>query len=163
MNIIKILKNTKSETLWMGFYNSEGSLILENIYLNIDMCESLFGKCKILNICDDSYDIRKHFKPVEDFEYLLDFSPIEKGNNIYTFDGILTIKNYKEITRPPGYYNYYYWTFIDKQLYYKITQVHYEEHNVFEFTVNENDNTYIYEDYNYQQTYIKDYLQQMKL
>lgn len=161
MSILKELKNSLGEHVWSAYYNSEGSLQFENEKIDINGLRMIFGDIDVVNICSDDY-YKKYFKPVENFDYLLDCSPIKKGKTVFligdNIKGEFTVKDFKEIDRASGIYDKYVWTEIDNMLYYSIGKVYYENHKVYEFTVKENDNTYIWEDYNYHQSNIKRYL-----
>ena len=84
----------------------------------------------------------------------MDYSEIEINNKVYLFDGIYSISEFWEDYRVAGYYDMYHWENIDGKWYgAKYTQ-HLESHLIIKFKVNESENVYIWEDWNYQQSFL---------
>lgn len=149
--VIKIQKDVNNNPIWYALYNSKGNMIFENSHIDIGEAIKLFsnGDYKVYEIFDDNL---KEFPKYEDFSYLLDGKTIKVGSIVYLNDDTYTIDSIiGESLRPEGYYDYYNWDTIDGVPLSFKTKKYYPEHSVLSFSVKENNNTYIWEDYSYQQ------------
>lgn len=153
--VLKRAKNTKGTVEWEALYIN-GEKQLENYEIDIDNAISIFYKDNnvptIIEISDENImdNIEISFPDNEDFSYLLDYQELNICDIIKLDDGEFIVKKIWEQDRPSGDYKYYEY-FNDEVT---ITDIHYTKHPAVYFNVIGSDKTYIWEDYNYRQSFL---------
>ena len=159
--VIKTLKDKSDNIVWEALYlNSEKQI--EDICLNKEQVNEMFnkgGEYKEYIINENEYDIsqntyREHFKDTEDFSHLLDYTePIIGGQVILDDGSVNIIKEIVESYRIAGYYPTKIWFELDNTYTYNIDNMFYTGHIIREILL-ENGTKIIWEDYNYQQSFL---------
>jgi hypothetical protein len=113
---------------------------------------------------NDFYDKNLYLPNHNDFSYLMDYTEIKNGDQVYIYDEqnknilYVTVKDISSRFRPKGMYDIYDWD-IDttmNDLRFEINKIFYDNHHVTTFTILEDNKTYIWEDYNYQQSFLSE-------
>lgn len=162
--IIKRAKETNtSKILWEALYYN-GVKQVEDYKLDIKKCVDIFAngsKYEIIDIYDSDidYNVDDCFPEEEDFSYLLDYSIIEPMMFVYLKDGEYIVDKIWDDYREAGVYKIWEWNITMDGKFEPIeTEYYFEGHNIKNFTVIGRDETFIWEDYNYQQSYLYSFL-----
>jgi len=99
----------------------------------------------------DFDNIHNAFPNDEDFSYLLDYKKIDIGDKIYLENGVYIITEIKSGFRNEGFYDYVEWC---DNLTCKISKIKYSSHNITKIKVDGMKRYIVWEDYNYQQSYL---------
>lgn len=166
--IIKTLKNKSDKILWQAIY-IKGKKELEDVEFDINYVNKKFNNSKEYKeivVCetddfeiDDFNDIKIIFPDEQDFTYLLDYRDIKKGDFVYLENGVFKIIETWNDIREAGYYSYKIWNDYPI-LEYKFEKMYYEKHNITKFKVEGLNKSFVWEDYNYQQSFL--YLKQQE-
>jgi len=166
--IVKILKNIKGDVVWMGLYLN-GKKIIDKDVLDIEFIMNTFnpnGSYKEVEVVEeyipDNFKFL-YFPEEEDFSYLMDKDLVEEGEAIYMLDGIHMVSEVWDSRREDGIYPIDHWEEIDGRLYRSKYNLKYESHDILKFKVENDDTEYVWEDFNYQQSYLNEYLKQYNL
>jgi hypothetical protein len=166
--VIKILKDLEGKTIWMGFYLNNKKM-LDKEELNVEFIMKTFnpqGTYKEVEIVEefipDNFKFL-YFPEEEDFSYLMDKDIVEVGEKIFMIDGVHEVIEVWDDIREDGLYPIMHWEDIEGRLYRSQYKLKYEEHNILKFKVKNDDTEYVWEDFNYQQSYLSDYLKQYNL
>jgi hypothetical protein len=156
--VVKTAIDKDGNILWRAIYVNNKKEV-ENF--NIDLKKILKayapnGKWKDVKVTDeDVYShLEDYFPEVEDFTYLLDYSEIEVGKTIFLFNGKNVVTEIWDDYRPAGDYDSWHWEEIDKRYYGAKTNQYFQGHNVTKFVVEGSDEEYVWEDWNYQQSFL---------
>lgn len=113
---------------------------------------------------NDLYDKNDYLPNHNDFSYLMDYTDIKKGDNVYIYDDVnekvmyVTVNDISSNFRPKGMYKIYNWD-IDlnmNDIDFVINDIFYDNHYVTTFSILEDANLYIWEDFNYQQSFLSE-------
>lgn len=157
--VIKTLRDKEENIVWQCLYKN-GKKLLEDISINPDTAKKLFNDnktCKIIEITEDNFTIEEKdlfFPEIEDFTHYLDYKKIDVGDEVYLLEGKFEIKTIEEGYRTAGYYDIVMWHEIDNKLYSSKQDTFYDGHSVIKFKVEGKNEDYIWEDYNYQQSFL---------
>lgn len=109
---------------------------------------------------NDFYDKNNYLPNHNDFSYLMDYTELKKDEIVYVYDEYavqqVTVKNITTDFRPKGIYPIYDWNINTElnDISFEINDVFYDNHYITVFSVLESDKTYIWEDFNYQQSFL---------
>jgi len=156
--IVRTAKDKEGNILWRAIY-VDNKKRLENY--NLDLNETLVkyaptNKWKEdIIVEDDIYSyLENYFPDICDFLHLLDYSEIYSNKKIYLFDKTGVVNNTWKDVRVDGKYDMYHWEEIgDKWYSAKYSQV-FKSHDITKFTLEDSDEVYVWEDYDYQQSFL---------
>lgn len=159
--IVKTAKDNLGNILWRAIY-VKGKKEMESF--NIDLDKVLFyyapnGKWKeVIFIEKDTqyiYDyIQEFFPDIEEFLELMDYTELYEGKIVYLPTGEHIVEEIWYDIRKEGEYNYWHWENIDGKWYSAKFKQYYEEHDVIKFKIINSDEEFIWEDLNYQQSFL---------
>ena len=137
--------------------DSEGNNIIQILYMNnIKITENpsikileKYTKNNFFSLTEISDSIES--EDYEDFSYLLDYQEIYIGKEIFLFDRIGIVTEIKESFREEGFYDFCVWSDDNKP---SLTKIKYSSHKTTLFKVDSTNIYYVWEDYNYQQSYL---------
>jgi hypothetical protein len=148
-----------------------GAVYINNVlYKKIYLKEELdVYKCKNLKSINDNvyisfYDINdeKYYLPTHhDFSYLMDYKDIVINDKVYVYDDnevrLYTVRTIDNTIRENGLYDYYEYE-ANSMNHIKCvdTKIYFNKHKATIFRVDETDKTFIWEDYNYHQSYLSE-------
>lgn len=156
--VVKTGKNLNNEIIWKAFY-VKNVKIFENEDFDIDFLINKFSINKkwkeIFVTANDIMDNKENYFPIkDDFTYLMDYQEIEIGKTVYMYDGIHYIKKFWYDYRPSGLYDVFVWEKIGELWYAGSYKQEMSGHQVIKFEVEGSTNIFIWEDYNYQQSFL---------
>jgi hypothetical protein len=158
--VVKTVKNKRGDILWRAIY-VDNKKEIENNDINLDEILPFYaptGKWKEEVIMEDDdillENIKDYFPENDDFSFLLDFTDLEIGKEIYMRNGINIVTSFWKDYRGDGMYDVWMWEEIGDKWYAIINQVEYVGHNVTKFKVENDENEYVWEDWNYQQSFL---------
>lgn len=166
--VVRICKSHfDNSVIWTAMYiNGERFLSLN--YFDVEKMVDLYsdnGKyiedVFIEEYPEDVYaDIDLYFPEFEDFTYLLDMGELNVGEPVYMFDGCHIVSEIWEGHRVKGNYKIVHWDETNGSLSCTEIDNEWEGHMVTYFTIEGSDEEYVWEDYNYQQSYLYLYLKE---
>lgn len=165
--IIKKCERSDGYTNWMALY-IDGIKELESYSFDIDLILNNYGTelnyIIDLIIEDDEYfmyDIMDELFPdIEDFSYMLDNNDINIGSYIFLEQGMFEVISLEEDYRPEGSYKMKHWELIDGKYICSEYNIDWIGHSIIKVKVKGLDGEIIWEDYNYQQSFLYLYLKE---
>ena len=157
--VIKTLRDKEENIVWQCLYKN-GKKQLEDVSIDPNVAKKLFNDnktCKIIEVTEDDFTLDEKdlfFPEIEDFTHYLDYKKIDVGDTVYLIDGEFKIESIEEDYRTAGYYDIVMWHEIDKKFYSTKHNTFYDGHSVITFKVEGKDEEFIWEDYNYQQSFL---------
>ena len=158
--VVKTAKNKDSEILWRAIY-VDSIKVFENYNINLKDALKYYApnglwKEEII-LEDDVYSyLDEYFPEHEDFTFLMDYSELKVGNVVYLQNGKNVVKSISKSYRPSGEYEIWIWEEIDNKWFAVKTKQYLQGHDILVFTI-ENDESnieYIWEDWNYHQSFL---------
>jgi hypothetical protein len=160
--IVKTLKNKSGDIIWQALYLN-GKKEVEDIKLDMELSIKIFNDSKEFQETiireDDDFEIDLFeerncwFPEEEDFSYLLDYKDLQVGDIVYLETGCFKVSKTWTSIRKAGYYDYKLWYNSDL-LECSFEKMYYKEHEVLNFEVEDSNKSYVWEDYNYQQSFL---------
>lgn len=157
--VVKTVKNKNGDILWRAIY-VDNKKEIENSNIDLDNILPFYApnnKWKEEVIMEDDIhidDIQIYFPEKDDFSFLLDFTDLEVGKEIFMSNGINIVTSFWKDYRGDGMYDFWMWEEIGDKWYAIINKVQYVGHDVIKFKVENDDNVYVWEDWNYHQSYL---------
>ncbi len=156
--IVKTAKDTTGNILWRAIYVNNKKET-ENYNIDLDKALKYYAPkgCwkEVIFTEDDVYSfLEDHFPEIENFTFLLDYSEIEIGKKVFLSDKISKVNKTWSDYRPSGEYEIWHWEEIDNKYYAAKSKQFFQGHNVIKFTVDNSDVEYVWEDWNYQQSFL---------
>lgn len=159
--IIKRAFDCSDNIQWEALY-VDGFKVLENFEIDLDKALPIFSpnsKCEEVELKESDFeDIEMSFPLYEDFSYLLDYRDIEIGSKVWLDDGEWEVSEVTEGYRESGNYEYVEWICLTPHR----KTITYVGHTIKKFKVKGKKITFVWEDYNYQQSFIYEYLNFIK-
>lgn len=141
---------------WQGLY-VDGKKVLENFEIDIDKALPIFApdlKCEKIEFYEGDFEnIDEAFPLNEDFSYLMDYREISVGSKVWLDDGEWIVSEITTGYREAGEYEYVEWKALVP--YRKV--ITYVGHEITKFKVKGKKIIFVWEDYNYQQSFIYEY------
>jgi hypothetical protein len=150
------------DTVWEAFY-LDGVKQIEGVSLQRECLARIFKPEQdivenTVYECDLEDNIELSFPEREDFSYLLDYRSIKESSTVYLPSGVYEVTSVKDKYRPSGHYHVTEWFESDGELCSRTERVFYKAHTAQAFKVKGDEAEYIWEDYNYQQSYLHTFL-----
>jgi hypothetical protein len=156
--IIKTAKDSRGNILWRALYVNN---IKEFENYDLDLSKivdnySPLGKWKEIIIIEDNiYSLlEEYFPEKDDFIDLMDYSDIFINKEVYLSDGKYVVSEFWKDYRPSDVYEIWHWENIDNKYYAAKTSQYLLGHDIIKFKVLNSDSIYIWEDWNYQQSFL---------
>lgn len=151
--VLKTAINDQKEILWQALYVDQIKVI-ENFTLEIDLVTKIFAtnyKCEHTQVFENDFSsIEEAFPTSENFVYLLDYRTLEVGMIVWLEDGSYIVEEIVNSYRPSGNYDIVEWNGYN----YNNKNTFMLGHDITKFKVKGMDKYYIWQDYNYQQSYL---------
>ncbi|SRR6266403_101592 len=160
--VLKTAIDDNDKIQWQALY-VDGKKVLENFEIDIEKALPIFTPGNIdydvVDMRENEFsDIDNSFPSNEDFYYLLDYRDIEVGSKVWLEDGEWEVSEVVGGYRETGEYEYVDWKGLTP---YK-KMIRYSGHIITRFKVKGKNITFVWEDYNYQQSYLYEYLNCLK-
>lgn len=159
--VLKTAIDDNDNVQWQALY-VDGKKVLENFEIDLDKALPIFAPnsiCEEVEMHENEFsNIDNSFPLNEDFYYLLDYRDIEVGSKVWLDDGEWEVSEVMDGYRDSGEYEYVEWKGLTP---YKRT-IKYSGHPITKFKVKGKNITLVWEDYNYQQSYLYEYLNCLK-
>jgi hypothetical protein len=160
--VLKTALDSNNNIQWQGLYVN-GNKVLENFQIDLELALPIFSpnsKCEMIYMREDDFlDINNSFPQYEDFSYLLDYRDIQIGSIVWLYDGQWEVSEIFSGYRESGEYEYTEW--VGNTPYKKM--ITYSGHPITKFKVKGKNIILVWEDYNYQQSYLYDLINNNKL
>jgi hypothetical protein len=165
--VVRICKNINGDIIWSGLYLN-GSRYISLNYFDIEKMVDMYSEngqyledIFIEEYPEDVYaNIDDFFPEEEDFSYLLDMGDIEVGEPVYLFEGVFKVNKVWEDYRKKGNYKMVHWDETNGYLSCTELDNEWDGHSITKFTVEGLNDVFVWEDYNYQQSFLYVYLKE---
>lgn len=156
--VVKTAKDKLGKILWQAIY-VDNKKETENYSIDLDRALKYYapnGLWKNVDFTDDEvYSfLEDYFPEVEDFTYLLDCTDIVKGKEVFLLNGKNIVNDIWTEYRPAGDYEKWHWEEIDSRYYGAKFNQYMQGHEVTKFTVEGSDEVFVWEDWNYHQSFL---------
>ena len=156
--VVKTAKDRNEKILWQAIYVNNKKET-ENYTIDLDKALKYFSPNnnwkEVIFTEDDVYSLLEDsFPEIEDFTYLLDYSTIDIGKTVYLPDGEKTVTKISNDYRSSGYYEVWHWEEIGGKYYGAVNNQYLQGHDVIKFQIEGSDEIYIWEDWNYHQSFL---------
>jgi hypothetical protein len=163
--VVRVCRDRDDEIVWTALY-LDGVRFISMNYFDVDKMVDKYSDngqyiedVFIEEYPEDVYEnIDEYFPEYEDFTYLLDMGEIGVGEPVYLFDGVYIVSKVWEGYREKGNYKIVHWVETNGQLSCTEVDNEWEGHNVTMFSVEGSEEEFVWEDYNYQQSFLYLYL-----
>ncbi len=156
--IVKTAKDSVGNILWRAIYVNNYK---EYENYDIDLKKALkyyapSGKWKEITIIEDDIYVLldEHFPEKDDFLDLMDYSEIYINKEVYLSDGKFLVSDFWVDYRPSDKYEIWYWEEIDNKFYAAKIYQYLTGHDVIKFKVYGSEDIYVWEDWNYHQSFL---------
>ncbi len=165
--VIRKCERSDGYTNWMALYK-DGHKELETYSFDIDAILDNYGDDirYIIDLIIEEDELLMHedmdllFPEYEDFTYMLDNNVIDIGSYIFLEDGMFEVSSLETDYRPSGTYKMKHWEKVDEKYISSEYDIDWVAHGITKVKVKGLDGEFIWEDYNYQQSFLYLYLKE---
>jgi hypothetical protein len=156
--VVKTAIDRNGIILWRAIY-VDGKKETENYDIDLNKVLKHYApnnKWKEITIVENDiyFVLDEHFPEKDDFSYLLDYSEIRIGKEVFLSDGKHIISDFWKDYRVSGKYDIWHWVEIDSKWFAAKMNVYMSGHDIIKFKVENSDEIFIWEDWNYHQSYL---------
>ncbi len=156
--IVKTAKSSDGEILWQSIY-VDSKKVAENYIIDLTKLLKIYAPNsnwkEVLIIDNDTYSLLEDYFPeYDDFSYLLDYTDISINKTIYLLNGVNKVSKVWNDYRHAGYYDRFHWEDIGGKWYSAKYSCYLEGHHIQKFMVENSEEIFIWDDWNYQQSFL---------
>lgn len=156
--VIKTAKDINGKILWRAIY-VDNKKCLEDFDFDLNKALEVYAPNgvwkEVIFIDDDVFSYKDEWFPMyEDFIFLLDYTDISSGETILLNDGEHIVKDVWDDVRPAGFYEIWHWELIEDKWYAGKFKQYFETHDVVKFTIENSENVYVWQDWDYHQSFL---------